>query len=165
MFVAFLSVILDVTIKHLLDTASQGKLERYISQSLSTWTACSATWISPPVSKSRSHQWPATYWGAMWISTIHRIHLLSLARWIHPQAPLFFFPSTNLSPHTFFFCGATSLHPLLILTSPTKATWLNLKVMQKRREGAVNQSFSKHTVHENHLKCLLTCMSYSVNFE
>lgn len=43
-----------------------------------------------------------------------------------------------LSPHSLLLLK-TSLHPLFSLTSPTKATWLNLKVIQKGKGGAFDQ--------------------------
>lgn len=40
------------------------------------------------------------------------------------------------------------------------------EMMQKGRAGrAFDQSFTKHTAHENHLKFLLTSTGYSVSFE
>lgn len=130
----------------------------------SVYTDCQLSYRNQ---SSRVHkpyeQKQGTSWGAMQISVIHRIYSPSTQTSSGNLSSLLHANHQPLSPHSPFL-WAILFQPLLSLTFPTKVTWLKVKVIQKRREGPLDPSFSKHTMHENYLKCLFTCVSCSVSF-
>ena len=130
----FSYAILEATIKYLLNTASQEKLEKCLSQNLSTGIKSSS--IHEPVPEA------AYYLLSSFANLHHPENLLPINTvWLSESLLRTLSSSSKhqlLSPHSLLLL-TTSLHPLLSLTSPTKATWLSLKVIQKREEGALDQ--------------------------
>lgn len=95
-------------------------------------------------------------------SSIHEPHsqqrpAISPVPWI---PPLFFLPTISLSP--LILLSYRQLHSIFFWAWLPKE-WLYGEGNTKEKKGrSPDQSFSKHTVHGNHWKCLLTCMSQSV---